>query len=43
MRQVKRRAFYFEGKNGEEPVERDVPEELMAQVGRRADAAQMPR
>jgi len=29
---VKRRAYYFEGKNGEELVERDVPEELETQV-----------
>ena len=32
VRQVKRRAYYFEGKNGEELVERDVPEELEEQV-----------
>ena len=32
LRQVKRRAYYFEGKNGEELVERDVPEELEEQV-----------
>ena len=53
LRQVKRRAYYFEGKNGEELVERDVPEELEEQVRwpptavqmpyrRRADAVQMP-
>jgi len=29
---VKRRAYYFEGKNGEELVERDVPEDLEEQV-----------
>ena len=29
---VRRRAYYFEGKNGEDLVERDVPEELEEQV-----------
>jgi 2-keto-3-deoxy-galactonokinase len=29
---VKRRAYYFEGKNGEELVERDVPDELEEQA-----------
>eukprot|EP00964_Phaeocystis_antarctica_P051199 scaffold29862_cov51-Phaeocystis_antarctica.AAC.4 len=47
VRQVKRRAYYFEGKNGEELVERDVPAELEEQVRpatvfSSADAVQMP-
>ena len=42
LRQVKRRAYYFEGKNGEELVERDVPEELEEQVRWPPTAVQMP-